>query len=385
MDVRLQCTLPRNIAGPCKVLSGLPCLDYRSFCAGDVDAQFPAQALWLRQYRVRTRTPGGRRMKRRDFIKVIAGTAAMCPFVALAQPTAKLPVVAVLSPLSDVESTLLSDLRVGLREYGYIEGRNLKIEYRSAEGRVELIPGLASELIRASADVIVTSSAPAVQAVRQATSKIPIVFARIGDAVDQGIVTSFARPGGNVTGISWFAPELSGKSLEILKETYPPMSNVAIFREAAAGASSAIEADKAARRLGLRAAIFQARTADELDTAFAGMTEAKVDSLLVLEGLMIFNNLKTIAGLAAKAGLPAIFFDSAFVDAGGLVSYGPNFAEMHRRAAYFVDRILKGTKVGDLPVEQPTKFDFVINLATAKKLGLTIAPSLLLRADRVIE
>jgi len=324
-------------------------------------------------------------MKRRDFIRAIAGIAAACPLTLQAEPNTKVPVVGVLSPFSDVEGALLADLRGGLREYGYVEGRSLKIEYRSAEGRVELLPGLTSELIRANSDVIVTSSAPAVQAAQQATNKIPIVFARIGDAVDQGIVTSLARPGGNVTGISWFAPELSGKSLEILKEAYPAMSNVAIFREAAAGASSAIEADKAARRLGLRAAIFQARTPDELETAFAGMTSARVDSLLVLEGLMIFNNAKTIAGLAAKAGLPSIFFDSAFVDAGGLVSYGPNFGEMHRRAAYFVDRILKGTKVGDLPVEQPTKFDLVINLATAKKLGVAIAPSLILRADRVVE
>lgn len=163
------------------------------------------------------------------------------------------------------------------------------------------------------------------------------------------------------------------------------MSHVAIFREAAAGAASAIAADASARRLGLKTAIFQARTSGELETAFVGMLDAKVDSLVVLEGLMIFNNAKAIAGLARKARLPSIFFDSAFVDAGGLVSYGPNFAEMHRRAAYFVDRILKGSKVGDLPVEQPTKFDLVINVGTAAKLGLTIAPGLLLRADRIVE
>jgi putative tryptophan/tyrosine transport system substrate-binding protein len=327
-------------------------------------------------------------VRRRDFITLLGGAAASCaswPLAVHARQNAKLPVIGILSPFKDAEGTLLADLRVGLREYGYIEGQNVKIEYRSAEGRVELLPGLVSDLIRRNADVIVTASAPGIQIARQATSKIPIVFARVGDAVDQGIVASLARPGGNVTGISWFAPELSGKSLEILKEAFPTMSNVAIFREAAAGAASAIEANRAAQSLGLKSAIFQARTPDELETAFAGMADAQVDSLLVLEGLMIFNNAKAIAGLAAKARLPAIFFDSAFVDAGGLISYGPNFSEMHRRTAYFVDRILRGAKPGDLPVEQPTKFGLVINLATAAKLGLTIAPTLLLRADRIVE
>jgi putative ABC transport system substrate-binding protein len=324
-------------------------------------------------------------MRRRDFISLLGGAAVTLPLAAHAQQTTRLPLVGVLSPFIDSESSFLADFREGLREHGYIEGRNLSIEYRSAEGRGELLPGLISDLVRRNVDIIVTSSAPAIQVARQATSRIPIVFARVGDAVNQGIVKSLARPDGNITGISWFAPELSGKNIEILKEVFPRMSHVAIFREAAAGAASATEADTAARRLGLKTAIFQARTPDELETAFAGMADAQVDSLVVLEGSMIFNNAKAIAGLATKVGLPAIFFDSAFVDAGGLVSYGPNFTEMHRRAAYFVDRILKGSKPGDLPVEQPTKFDLVVNVATATKLGLTIAPTLLLRADRVVE
>jgi ABC-type uncharacterized transport system substrate-binding protein len=165
----------------------------------------------------------------------------------------------------------------------------------------------------------------------------------------------------------------------------PGISHVAIFREAAAGAASANAAVSAARHYGLKATIFQARTAVELETAFEGMKDAQVDAVIVLEGLMIFNNAKSIANLASKNGLPAIFFDSAFVDAGGLVSYGPNFTDMHRRAAYFVDRILKGTKPGDLPVEQPTKFDLVVNISTAKKLGLSVPSTFLLRADRVVE
>jgi putative ABC transport system substrate-binding protein len=244
---------------------------------------------------------------------------------------------------------------------------------------------LALDLLNANVDIIVTSSAPAIQIVRTATSKIPVVFARVGDALDQGIVQSLAHPEGNLTGISWFAPELSGKSIDILREVSSKTSHVAIFREAAGGAASAAAAEAAVRHYGLKATIFQARTAAELETAFEGMKEAQVDSVIVLEGLMIFNNAKLIANLAAKNQLPAIFFDSAFVDAGGLVSYGPNFTEMHRRAAYFVDRILKGAKPGDLPVEQPTKFDLVINLSTAKKLGLTVPTTFLLRADRIVE
>jgi putative ABC transport system substrate-binding protein len=322
-------------------------------------------------------------MRRREFVVALGGAAISAPLDAWAQRT--VPIVGVLSPFNNAESTLLADFRAGLREYGYVDGQNLRIEYRSAEGRLELLPDLISDLLSRNADVIVTSSAPAIQAARQATSKTPIVFARVGDALNQGIVTSLAHPGGNMTGISWFAPELTGKILSILKEAFPAMSHVAIFREAAAGAASAIAANLAAQRLGLKAQIFQARTPDELEAAFSGMADAQVDSLVVLEGVMIFNNAKAIAALAGKLRLPAIFFDAGFVDAGGLLSYGPNFSEMHRRTAYFVDRILRGSKPGDLPVEQPTKFDLVINVATATKLGLTMPPALLLRADRVVE
>ena len=323
-------------------------------------------------------------MRRREFITVLAGAAAALPLAARAQQT-KLPVVGVLSPFIDAESAFLADLREGLREHGYTEGRNVRIEYRSAEGKVELLAGLAADLVRRNVDIIVTSSAPAIHIARQATNKIPIVMARVGDAVDQGFVASLARPGGNITGLSWFAPELSAKSLQILKDAFPAMSHVAILREAAGGAASAIAAGTAARRLGVKPSLFQAREPDEIETAFSAMTAAGVDALAVLEGLMISNNAKLVTGLAARARLPAIFFDPAFVDAGGLMSYGPNFTEMHRRAAYFVDRIVKGAKSGDLPVEQPTKFELVINLRAATALGFTIPPALLFRADRVVE
>jgi len=323
-------------------------------------------------------------LRRRDFIALAAAGSIQWPFVAQAQNNTR-PLVGVLSPFNDAESTFLEDLRAGLRDYGYVEGKNLKIEYRSAEGRIEQLRDMALDLIRANVDLIVTSSAPAIQIVRQTTNKLPIVFARVGDALDQGIVQSLSHPGQNVTGISWFAPELSGKSVDILVEIAPKLSHIAILREAAGGAASAIAAETAARRHGIKATIFQARTADELEVAFNRMNNAQVDSVVVLEGLMIFNNAKPVAALAMKTRLPAIFFDSKFVDAGGLVSYGPNFPEMHRRTAYFVDRILKGTKPGDIPVEQPTKFDLVINVSTAKSLGIGVASTVLLRADRIID
>jgi putative tryptophan/tyrosine transport system substrate-binding protein len=327
----------------------------------------------------------GATMRRRDFITFATAAGIIWPTSVLAQKSAKRPVIGVLSPFTDAQSTLLADLRAGLRDFGYIEGQNLKIEYRSAEGRIEQLRGLASDLIRADVDLIVTSSAPAIQIVRETTTKLPVVFASVGDALDQGIVQSLSHPGQNMTGISWFAPELSGKSIDILKEISPKISHAAILREAAAGAASAITAEAAARRHGMKATIFQARTAAELETAFDGMKDAQVDSVIVLEGLMILNNVKSIVALATKSQLPAIFFDSKFVDAGGLVSYGPNFSDMHRRTAYFVDRILKGTKPGDIPVEQPTKFDLVLNVSTAKELGLGVSSTILLRADRIVE
>jgi ABC-type uncharacterized transport system substrate-binding protein len=327
----------------------------------------------------------GATMRRRDFITFAGAAGITWPTSVLAQKSAKHPVIGVLSPFTDAQSTLLADLRAGLRDFGYIEGQNLKIEYQSAEGRIEQLRGLVSDLIRADVDLIVTSSAPAIQIVRETTTKLPVVFASVGDALDQGIVQSLSHPGQNMTGISWFAPELSGKRIDILKEISPKISHAAILREAAAGAASAITAEAAARRHGMKATIFQARTAAELETAFDGMKDAQVDSVIVLESLMILNNVKSIVALATKSQLPAIFFDSKFVDAGGLVSYGPNFSDMHRRTAYFVDRILKGAKPGDIPVEQPTKFDLVVNVSTAKELGLGVSSTILLRADRIVE
>jgi putative ABC transport system substrate-binding protein len=323
-------------------------------------------------------------MKRRAVLALAGGATLGMPRSAWAQ-TDRVRRIGVLSPFVDKMSTFLADFREGLREYGYVEGRNVRIDYRSAEGEVDRLQALARELIGGGIEILVTSSAPAVQAARQATDRIPIVMARVGDAVDQGIVASVARPGSNVTGASWRAPELSAKALELLHDAVPGASHVAVLREATAGASSVGAVRLAARRLGLRVGILQVRDLDELKDAFVAIRAIRAQALEVLEGVLFINNAEFIARQAVASRLPSIFFDPKFVEAGGLMSYGPNFPGMHRRAAYFVDRILRGMQPGDLPVEQPTKLDLVINLKAAQGLGITLPPFVVLRADRVIE
>lgn len=325
----------------------------------------------------------GGHVNRRNFLLLMGASAAVWPRPGQAQPRPAL--IGVLSPFVDGENSFLADFRDGLRAQGHTEGRTIRLEYRSADGDVNRLAELAADLIAHKVDVIVTSSAPAIQTVRQATSRIPIVMARVGDAVDQGIVTSLGHPGGNVTGASWLAPELSGKALEALHEMVPRATRIALLREAAGNSATVAAVGAAAQRLGLRIDIFQVRDAFEIRDAFEAMHAVRSDGLIVLEGLMVFNNAKLISGLTVQNQLPAIFFDSRFVDYGGLISYGPNFKAMHRRAAYFVDRILKGASPADLPVEQPTEFELVVNIRSANALGLTVPPSFLLRADRLIE
>jgi putative ABC transport system substrate-binding protein len=223
-----------------------------------------------------------------------------------------------------------------------------------------------------------------VRAAKQATSTIPIVMAGADDAVEQGFVASLARPGGNITGTSWLNPELSGKRLELLKETFPKVSRVAVLREAVGGASSLRATMETARVLGVHLQILELRDPNELDSAFAAMTRERVGALDVLPGLMITGYMRQIVDLAAKARLPVIFPNGQFVESGGLMSYGPSEPDLYRRAATYVDKILKGAKPADLPVEQPTKFEFIINLKAAKQIGLTIPPNVLARADKVI-
>jgi putative ABC transport system substrate-binding protein len=280
--------------------------------------------------------------------------------------------------------------RQGLRDLGYVEGRNVVIEYRDAEGKPERFPAHAAELLALKVDVIVAPGTPAALAAKQATQTLPIVFAAVADAVTSGLVTSLARPGGNLTGLSFLGPELIGKRLEQLKQAIPGVSRVAVLWQPG-GFGERTERDMlngaevAARALGVRPQFVEARGPADFDRAFSDMTKARAGALTVWSTPMFFNERRRLVDLAAKNRLPAVYQWREIVDAGGLMSYGPDLADLFRRAATYVDRILKGAKSGDLPVEQPTKYELVINLKTAKALGLTIPPSLLQRADQVIE
>jgi putative ABC transport system substrate-binding protein len=275
----------------------------------------------------------------------------------------------------------------GLRDLGYVEGQNITIEFRSSEGRYERLPDLAAELVRLKVDVIVAPANENVVVARQATRTIPIIMAGSFDPVESGLVASLARPGGNVTGLSFRAPEIEGNRLELLEEITPRVSRVAVLSNPTNRAihSSLAEVEVAARSLGVQVQILEARGPDEFQGAFAAMTRERADALLVFPDGMFLLHRTRIADLAAKSRLPAMYGVREFVDAGGLVSYAPSLRDNLRRAATYVDKILKGAKPGDLPVEQPTKFDLIINLKTARALGLAITPSLLARADQVIE
>jgi ABC-type uncharacterized transport system substrate-binding protein len=284
----------------------------------------------------------------------------------------------------------LEGLLHGLRDLGYVEGRNLLIEYRDAEGKTERFPALAAELVSLKCDVIVTTGGTlAAQAAKRATTTLPIVFASVGDAVAEGLVTSLARPGGNVTGLTVAATELVSKSLEVIKQAVPGVNRVAMLFKPDAMPDSAKKerlkaAEVAARALGVRLQIVEVRGAEDFDRAFSEMTRARADALAV-PATQVFNlERRRLVNLAAQNRLPAVYPNRDFVDAGGLMSYGPNLADMARRAAAYVDKILKGAKPADLPVEQPTKFELVINVKTAKALGLTIPPAVLARADEII-
>jgi putative ABC transport system substrate-binding protein len=278
--------------------------------------------------------------------------------------------------------------RQGLRDLGYLEGKNIVIEYRYAEGKDDRFPDLAAELVRMKVDIIVTATDPGVRAAKNATKTIPIVMAHVGsDPVEAGLVGSLARPGGNVTGLTSLAVEIAGKRLELLKETVPKVARVAILYDPGArgSLSQRKEAENAARLLGLTVQSWAVRGADGFEGVFAAMSNERPDGLFVTGGPLMFEHEKRIAGLALKSQLPSAYSRRESVDAGGLLSYGPNRADMYRRAATYVDKILKGARPADLPVEQPTKFELVINLKTAKALGLTIPRSVLSLADEVIQ
>jgi putative ABC transport system substrate-binding protein len=273
-----------------------------------------------------------------------------------------------------------------MRALGYVEGQNLVLEYRGAEGQYERFPDLAAELVRLKVDVIVTGSTPGALAAKEATQTIPIVMAAIGDAVGSGLVASLARPGSNITGLSVLDPELVGKQLEFLKEVLPTVSRVAVLWNPAHPAHPLMvrAVDVAAQGLGVQLHLVEARGPDAFDSAFAAMTSAHAGALLVLGDRMFYQHLRRLAELAAMSHLPAISKTREFVEAGGLLCYGASLLDSWRRVATYVDKILKGAKPADLPVEQPMKFELVINLKTAKALGITIPPTLLFQADEVI-
>ncbi len=314
----------------------------------------------------------------------------LVPLAGEAQHAATIPRIGLLFPtsLSDPRTPhSLEAFRQGLRELGYVEGQNIAIESRFAEGKWDQLPGLAAELVRVKVDVIVTYTTPATQAVKQATGTIPIVVAAVIDPVAAGLVASLAHPGGNVTGLSQMVPELAGKQLEVLKEVAPKISRVALLSNPAnpAHALAIRDVKVAARSLGVQLQLLEARGPSEIESAFAAMTTERAGGVIVLVDSMLIDHRTRIADLAARRRLPTVSATIETAQAGGLMAYGPSVRDMFRRAAAYVDKILKGAKPADLPIEQPTTFELVINLRTARALGLTIPQSVLLRADQVIQ
>ena len=326
---------------------------------------------------------------RRKFVICLLTTALLStvPF-AEAQQAKKVPRIGLLSPFSPSATARWHEaFRKGLRDLGWVEGKNISIEYRYAEGKRDRLPELAADLVRLKVDVIVAAVNTDAVAAKKATSTIPIVVASAGDPVALGLVESLARPGGNITGLSQIAPELAGKRLELLKEIVPKLSRVAVLWNPQ-GTTSPLswkEIQLPARELGVQLHSLEVRSPNDFDQAFEYATRARAGALAVMPDPVFTANLKRIVDFAAKSRLPTIFHSSEFADAGGPAAYGPDRADMFRRPATFVDKILKGAKPGDLPVEQPTRFELVVNMKTAKALGLTIPQSVLFRADRVIE
>jgi putative ABC transport system substrate-binding protein len=329
-------------------------------------------------------------MDRREFIGTVVGGIVAAPLAAEAQQAAKIARIGYLAGNLAGAPRLEEAFRQGLRDLGYVEGRNVVIEIRDAEGKPERLPALAAELVALKVDVIVAPNTPQALAAKQATRTLPIVFSFVADPVASGLITSLARPGGNVTGLSSLTPELVGKRLELLTQAVPGLSRVALlwqpgFQGERTEQDMLKGAEVAARALGMRLQFVEARGPDDFDRAFADMTRARAGALTVLGSTMFISERRRLVDLAAKNRLPAVYARREYVDAGGLMSYGSNIADLFRRTATYVDKILKGAKPADLPVEQPTKFELVINLKTAKALRLTIPQSVLGRADEVIQ
>jgi putative tryptophan/tyrosine transport system substrate-binding protein len=305
--------------------------------------------------------------------------------VAGAQP-AGIPRVGILGVSSaSFLSALVDAFRQRLRELGYVEGKNIVIEYRYAEGKLERLPDLAAELVRLKVDVIVASAPAAISAAKQANPTMPLVFTSARDPVGSGLVSSLARPGGNITGLSLMTPDLDGKRLGLLKEAFPKVARVAFLWTGTSRGKALTDMEAAAKGLGLKLQSLPVRSLDDFERAFAQAKREGAQALITSASPVINAQQGQVLEFAAKNRLPAMYPSSEFVEAGGLMSYAPSYADLFRRAADFVDKILKGTKPADIPVEQPKRFEFLVNLKTAKQIGLTIPPSVLARADRVIK
>ena len=323
---------------------------------------------------------------RREFITLLGGATAAWPIAARAQQAGKIYKIGYLSP-SLPSPVIRRPLFETLRELGWIEGKNITFEYRYAEDRLERLPELAAELVRLNVDIIVAVGTLGPLAAKAATSTIPIVMTASGDPLGSGLVTGLAHPGGNVTGMSLMVPDLGGKRLELLKELLPQLSRLAVLWNAANPYPAIVfkETQTAGRILGIEVQSLEVRSPDDLDDAFAMARQQRPDALITVEDPLTMAYRKRIADFALADQLPSLHGMTEFVAAGGLISYGANLADLYRRAAGYVDKLLKGAKPADLPVQQPTKFELMINLKTAKVLGLEIPATLLARADEVIE
>jgi putative ABC transport system substrate-binding protein len=311
---------------------------------------------------------------------------ALCSSVHAQQP-AKVPRIGyVIGTAPSANMARIEAFRQGLRELGYVEGKNIVIEWRHAEGKLDRLPALVAELVRLKVDIIMTGGPPATRFAKQATSTIPIVMTQDGDPVGNGFVASLARPGGNITGLSTLSPEISGKQLELIKETVPRLSRVAVLGMSTrpGNAQALRETELAAEALGVKLQYVDVLSPKDIEAAFRAARKARADAVLVLSSPVLVSHRTQIAELAVKSRLPAMYYRREYVEDGGLMSYDVSQNDLSRRAATYVDKILKGAKPADLPVEQPTKFEFIINLKAAKQIGLIIPPDVLARANRVI-
>jgi putative ABC transport system substrate-binding protein len=325
-------------------------------------------------------------MRRREFIRLLGSAVIAWPLASSAQ--SKIARIGFMgNSTAALEANLVDAFREGLREHGYEEGRNIAIEYRWADGEYERFPALVIELIAAKVDVIVTAGTPAALAMKKATTTVPLVMVAVGDPVGTGLVPSLARPAGNLTGLSSIAPDLEGKRLQLLREVVPALSHVVMFVNSLNPfhVSSMRQARAAAQAMGIKLQLHDISKSEDLDGAFAAIREERPDALLILADRVFLHNRERLMDFTEEQRLPNVNAYKELVEVGGLMSYGPSYVDMHKRAAIYVDKILKGAKPADLPIEQPSKFTFIVNLKAAKALGITVPSQLLGLADQLIE